>query len=181
MLQYLPNSPSKDPHLLVQPRLTDGEVLEEQQAGEMEAGVVLWPLRRAQELGEGVGIGEAIRTQHPVIVVGEGDKERNLEAGMAGGIGIGIGIAIPTGWTGVFRLLDANHHRLRGAGAAGVTDVVEGIGILAHGHGHVPELHQGGDDRLVNVFWSGFFCFAKLLNLSAPKLRSFTCPSYCYS
>lgn len=91
-----------------------------------------------------VDIGEAIQTQRLVIEVEEDEREQTSASGRAAGTGIGIEMV--TEWTGVFRLLDANHH-LRGVEEAGVTDKVEGIGFLFHGRALVPGLRRGGDDK----------------------------------
>jgi hypothetical protein len=173
MLQCPPKSLSKGRRLLVRPRLTDGEVWEGP-VGEIVVGVVLLLPLRLQELGEEVGIGEGIRPRRLATEVEEDDREQISAEGT------GKEREIATGRTGVFRLLDANHH-LRGVEEAGVTDVVEGIGIRALGRALVPGLHQGGDDRsdvLVNV---GFFLHCvclisvmlRLSTLSTEKLQSF--------
>jgi len=121
---------------------TDGEVREEQLAGEMAVGVVRSRLGPVQELDEVVVIGEAIRT--PRLV--EEDEEDDLEQNLVAGIGIGMVIE----WTGVFHLLDANPH-LREVEEAGVTGVVDGIDPPAHVHAPSLGLHRGGDGT-INVF-----------------------------
>lgn len=124
----------------------DGEVQGAPPAEEMVVGVVLLLLDPDRELGGVVDIGEAIRTQRLVIEVEEDEREQTSASGRAAGIGIEIEIETVTEWTGVFRLLDANHH-LRGVEEAGVTDEVEGIGFPFHGRALVPGLHRGGDDK----------------------------------